>query len=218
MIQRLIFEALRQGMVHIAQDPTILDEIFVDNLGLGAEEVAAIKQLVRDTPPYPVHGYAQRDNTFPLWAILLAGEQEADRYLADDAGIDTEEESDDLGADVTGSTWTHSYLVLNYGLSPAICQYCYEIAKYILITARRDLVNDYGFWNIALSGADLAPDPRYFPEHMFIRQLTVTVSSEYAAAVEGSKLGKAFRVAGIHVDRSGSASDAGPVKTLVTIG
>lgn len=217
MIQRLIFDALKTGMDVLVQDFSLLDEMFGSDsqYGYSQTEIAAIKTLFRSTPPYPVHGYAQRDHIFPLWAILLSGEQETERALADETGFEDDPDDPNFGTDIVGSIWDHSYAVLTYGISPDICTYCYEVARSILMIARRDWVNHYGYYNIRLSGADLAPDPRYFPEHMFIRQLTVNASGEHSFPVEGSRFGRAWKVAGMHVDKSGSPSDVGGVKALI---
>jgi hypothetical protein len=217
MMQRLIFDALKQGSLMLAQDPSLLEDMFgpESQYGYSTAEIEAIKTIFKTTAPYPVHGYAGRDHTFPLWAILLAGEQESERALGDDTGFVDDPDDPEFGTDLTGSIWDHNYAVLVYGLSPDVCSYCYEVARSILMLARRDWVNQYGYHNIRLSGADLAPDPRYFPEHMFIRQLTVSGSGEHSFPVEGSKFGRAWKVAGMHVDKSGSPSDVGGVKTLI---
>lgn len=217
MIQRLIFDALEKGVDILVKDFSLLDDMFGgEEYGYSREEIEAVKTIFKTTPPYPVHGYAQRDHTFPLWAIMLAGEQETERALADETGfVDDPDDPEGMGTDIIGSIWDHNYAVLTYSLNADSCIYCYEAARAILMLARREWVNKFGYHNIRLSGADLAPDPRYLPEHMFIRQLTVSVSAEHSFPQPDSRFGRAWKVAGMHVDKSGSPSDVGGVKTLI---
>lgn len=220
MIQRLIFSALQDGATLLTADPTLIEDIFgEEGSGLTVQEVTAIRNWWAATPARPVHGYGGHGEDPPFWGIVLSGEQEVERALADEVGCIDDPEDPDFGQEVVGSIWSHTYQVLCFSDSnPDVCQYLYGIARAILNLARRDWVNTYGFHGIQFSGADLAPDPRYFPEHMFIRQLTVQVQSEVSGKISGSGLGKAWAVRGIHVDSSGSPSDAGEILTLVTVG
>jgi len=215
MLQRLIYASLKSGMQAAVDDPAILDELFSEQLLYGAAEVTAIRELF-STPVEVIHGYARRDSDFPLFAVVIADESEDELMLGDDA--DMVDEGEDLGADVYESIWGHTYQVLCYSEHPDVTTYMYDYAKYVLLLARRYFVNheEAGITQVTYSGGDLAPDPRYLPEHLFLRQITVKAGSEFCRIDHDSRLGKAFKVSGIHIDSSGSPSDVGGVQTLVT--
>jgi len=216
MIQRLLYKALTRGLDAIKADPTILDDLFLKNFELDASEVEGIKTFFAAKPPTVIHGYARSDQDTPIISILLANEREADAVIGDEAGIIEDEEDADFGADQYTALWEHTFSVVCITEHPDVCQYIYEVAKQIIMVAKPTFI-PYGVYGMTLSGADLAPDSRYMPEHFFIRQLSVSCRAELLTVAKDTKLGKAFKVSGMHVDKSGSPSDVGGVKTLVTV-
>lgn len=217
MIQRTIYRVLKRGLDLIEDDPKILDDIFGPcGYELGAEEIAAIKELFVDKPPGVHHGYARQDHDFPLFAIILAGEQEDQHFVGNDAGMVDDPEHPDFGSDILSTIWDHTYHVLCYAEHPDVTTYIYEVAKAVLFTGEDDFQNASVF-QLQVSGMDLAPDPRYIPENLFVRQLTLNCKREYLRVDRESKLGKAWKVGGIHVDKTGSSGDVGGVNTNVII-
>lgn len=212
MIQRLLYDTLKAGIETIHADMKILEQLFGDMFELSDEEIEGIKTAFTTKPPNVIHGYARTDSDFPLYSIVLGNEGEAETYLGDVAGMVDDPSSEDFGTDVLSSIWESTFQILCYTEHPDLTVYYYEIAKSILLAA--DLYS-WGVVDWSLSGMDLAPDPRYIPEHLFARQLTFRGQYEFQRFDRGSRLGKAFKVAGIHVDKSGSPSDVGGVKTLV---
>lgn len=212
MIQRFLFAALRQGIEAITADPVLLEAIF-ENYELAEEEVASIKELWAREPPNVRHNFARPEDTFPLWALVLADEREVTTILGDDAGIVEEEDDPLFGADVKSSFWSHHYEILIYTKHVDATLYWYEVAKSILLEAQ---LHNFGIYDLMLSGADVMPDPKYIPTHLFVRRLAVKANREFRRIIHASRIGKAFKVRGIHVDKSGSLTDPGAVKTLVT--
>ena len=99
MIQRLLYTALTRGLDAIKADPTILDDLFLENYELTQTEVDGIKVFFAAKPPTVVHGYARSDQEPPLYSIILAAEREADAVMGDEAGIVDDEDDPDFGAD-----------------------------------------------------------------------------------------------------------------------
>jgi hypothetical protein len=216
MIQRLLYTALTRGLDAIKADPTILDDLFLDNYELGQTEVDGIKAFFAAKPPTVVHGYARSDQEPPLYSIILASEREADAVIGDEAGMVDDVEDPDFGSDQYAALWEHTFHIMCLAEHPDVCTYLYEVAKATILQAKPTFI-PFGVYGLTLSGQDLAPDPRYVPEHFFVRQLVVSCRAELLTTAKSTKLEKAFQVAGIHVDKSGSPSDVGGVKTLVTI-
>lgn len=216
MIQRFIYAALKQGIEEIKADPAILQHLFGDHFSLTETEVQAIQKVFDEKTPHVVHGFLPLDAKLPAYSITLQNEEEAETVLGDEAGIIDDPDDPDYGADVYASIWSHNYNVLCYAEHPDVTSYLYEAAKAIFLSAKPIFI-DEALFEIHLSGMDLAPDPRYIPEHLFVRQLGFRCQREFQQVDYLSKLRKAFRVRGLHVDRSGSPSDVGGVKTLVTV-
>jgi hypothetical protein len=215
MIQRFLFLALTDGIAQIQADPTLLEQLFEDLYELDPDEVEGIKTVFAAKPPKVIHGYSPRDVDPPMYSIVLKGEQETETFLNNDAPQVTDVESPDFGADVKTSIWQHNYLVFTYSEHPDVTGYYYEIAKSILL-ASTDFFADRDLFDISLSGQDLAPDPNYLPEHLFARALSFQCERQFTRVDRDSKAGKAFQVGGIHIDKAGSPSDVGGVKTLMT--
>jgi hypothetical protein len=214
MIQRFLFNIVKAGIEEISKDLNILDDIF-SQFDMPQKELDAIRTLWEAKPPHVKHQYARVDDETPLYSIVLGNEQETDFYIGNDAATVTEPTDPDFGADIKSSIWNHTYHTLCYSEHPDHTSYLYEVLKAIYIAAKLD---DCGVFDARFSGMDLAPDPRYIPEHLFVRQFTLAGKREFERLDRASKLGKAFKVRGIHLDSSGSPSDVGGVKTLVTVG
>jgi len=215
MIQRFLFTVLKDGVEQITADPEIIDDLFNDVYGLTEEEATAIKTFWASKPPKVIHGYAPRDIDVPVFSIVLDNERESDTWLANDIGQEEDPDSPDYRADIKGSIWQHQYSVLVYTEHPDVTLYYYELAKSIILSGN-DFFVDQGLFEIDLSGADMAPDERYIPQNLFARKLTFSCKRVFKRLLRGSQIGKATSVSGIHIDRSGSPSDAGDVETLVT--
>lgn len=213
MIQRLLYTRLKEGIQVILEDPTLLDQLFLDLFELSTEEVEGIKTAFASKTPSVIHGYARAESDFPLYSIVLGNERETDTYLSDDAGMIDDPEDPLFGTDRYSSIWESTFNILCYTEHPDLTVYYYEIAKSILISSPD--FTDWGVIDYSMSGMDLMPDPRYIPEHLFVRQLNFDAKYEFLRLGHKSRLGKAFKVRGIHVDKSGSPSDVGGVKTLV---
>lgn len=214
MIQRILYSALTSGLEYFQQNPDAYDNLFGDNFGLSAVEIAAIKQFFTEKPPKVFHGYARTDQTPPFIAIVLADEREVDSVLGDEAGIISDEEDPDFGSDQYTALWSHTYHLLCIAEHPEAAQYVYEVAKTIILGAKPTFIPD-GIYDSQVSGLELIPDPRYMPEHWFVRQLTFTCKRELLTVKKGTAAGRAWKVGGIHIDSAGSPSDVGGVKTLV---
>lgn len=221
MIQRFIFTALQNGVDKITANTDLLDNLFKELYDLTPTEVEGIKAFWgSDTPPKGppkvVHGYAPRDIKVPHYAITLGNEAEKERFLNDDIGQVMDMDDPEFGADEKGSTWTHRYDIMVLAEHPDVVTYYYEIGKQILID-NKDFFDEQGLIDIRISGADLAPDPRYIPEHLFGRRLSFECERLFSTIDRESKLGKAFAIDGLHIDRTGSPSDVGAVKTKIKI-
>lgn len=215
MIQRVIYDVLTAAIAAVNSTPSILEDLFEDNWGLSRSEVDGIKNFFQQHTPNVIHGHARSDSEFPLYSIVLADEGETDSILGDSAGQVESLSDEDYGANCYSVIWTHNYDILCFAEHPDAVQYMYEVAKNAFFAVANEFIAA-GLFELHLSGGDVAPDPRYIPEHLFIRRMRFSVQREFLRTDRNSKLAKAFKVAGIHVSRTGSTSDIGDVKDLIT--
>lgn len=215
MIQRFVHNALTSGFAAIARDITILEDFFLNEYELEREEVAAIRKFFENSPPDIIHGFPRSNTKVPCVAIILGQEGESTNFIGDDGGIDEDPDSETFGADIETALWRHTFQLMVCAEHPDVALYYYELVKHIMLTAG-DYFVEKGMLGFEFAGADLMPDPRYAPENLWVRQLTFTAQREFQNLDKSSRLGKAFKVAGIHIDKSGSSGDVGGVKTLVT--
>lgn len=214
MIQRLIYQVLQRGIELANEQPEILEDLFQENYSLTRDEVDGIKRFFREQTPNVIHGWARSDSTFPLYSIVLVRETETEHFMADDAGQIEDPDSPDYNADCYSTVWQHDFDVIAYAEHPDSVQYMYELAKSTFFAAEEAFILQ-GLFELHLSGSDVPPAP-YVPEHLFLRRLTFSTQREFLRTDKRSKLSKAFTVSGLHVDRSGSPSSPGPVKSNIT--
>jgi len=217
MIQRILYKALTEGLAYYRANPEAFDRLFGENYGLPTTEVDAIKQFFAEHPPKVNHGYARMDQDPPLYAIVLADERETETVLGDEAGMINDDDDDpDYGSDQYAVFWEHTYHIMCVAEHPEAAQYVYEVAKAVILAAKPTFLPE-GIYGIKVSGSELLPDPRFIPEHWFVRQITLYCQRELLTVKIGSAADKVNKVAGIHVDNDGVGGDVGEVKTLVKL-
>lgn len=216
MIHRYLHDILVNGVKAIQANMDLLDDLFISNYGLTQTETNNVKEYFKAKPPTIVNGYAFRDATFPLIAITLAQEGEAINFIHDDGLPILDEDDPNYLSDVKSSVWQYSYQILIYTENPDATAYYYEIMKSILLASFNDLVV-LGCFQFKVMGSDLAPDPKYLPEHLFARQLTFSCQRLFEFIDEKSRLSKAFKLSGIYLDKEIGSGDIGEVKTNIKV-
>jgi len=214
MIHRYIHELLTEGVATYQANPELMDDIFDVLYELDEKEAESIKTYFLANGLNVYNGYPRLDSKHPFVAIILASEGEAETFLGDYAGMITEE-GEFYGMDVKGSFWNHVFQLPVVSEHPDITTYLYEMVKVIMI-AGLPFLTAQECHTFSFSGADLAPDARYIPNHLFVRQLTFSCQRQLALIDRASKLNKAWQVSGLHIDSSGSPRDVGDVETLIT--
>jgi hypothetical protein len=215
MIHRYIFDILTEGVAAIQKDKTLLDELFCENFELVSEEADAIKEYFDKHGLHIGNGYPRDDTPYPAVQIILGEEGEVEHFLNDSGGMVIDETSLDYGSDIKVSLWRHVYRMLIATTHPDVTAYYYEIVKFIMLEGLNTLEDD-GCFEFKLSGMELAPDPRYLPNHIFSRQLLFECNRPFQRIDKESKLFRAKQVSGLHVDSDGSPRDVGDISTNVT--
>lgn len=190
--ERRIYRVLQRGISWWTSHPRELLEFLEDGLvdtEASAEEVAdaraearkAMEDLV-EKPPVPCHGYARSGGPFPCWAIVLGQEVTAQDFLGEDASNQDEDgeqylDNDDNPVDVHVRRWGHHFDIYLYAGHPDKCLYHYYLCRQILVEARAGFEVG-GMQEITYTGAELAPDPRYIPENVFVRRFSIDCRSD----------------------------------------
>lgn len=217
MHERFLYRVITTGVAWLKGDRDIFDDLFIRELELEQTEADEIWTWWQEHTPAVHHSYPRRDFTPPFYSLVLGTDSEAEHVVGDDAGMVSDPDDPRYGQDCLVSFWEQQHNILCVTDHPDATLYIYHALKYIMASADDQLANK-GFYDIHYSGADLEPDPRYMPEHWFIRAFTLTFKSEFQRLDAGSALGKAWRVGGIHLDAQGApGEDTGGVKTQVYI-
>lgn len=182
MIERLIFSALERGIAAVNLDPEAIVRFFC-NRDIAKEEAERIRDLWTKCPPNVIHNYPRSDSDFPLFAVVLGGENESIKALDDFGGfVDAEtaallENAQLQGTILRTSIYDHQHFVMVYTEHPDVTIYYYQLAKFFL-TRERDFFKENGLLDMALGGNDMKPDAGYAPEWLFVRRLSMSSKKE----------------------------------------
>lgn len=215
MIERILFNAIQNGIDGYTADPEEIVYIFNKIHGLQLTEAEAIRDLWKEKPPELHHGYARANSDFPAFHLVLTGENEDTHFLGEEPMQFLDEGHEDHGAFVHGSIWKHTYNVLVYAQHPDVCLYMYQLLKAIF-AAQDTYLKNCGVLRAHYSGSDMAPDQNWMPAGLFLRRFTIEALTEYNQVTPDAE-GRAWKVAGIHVDSSGAPGEFVGTKTLVTV-
>lgn len=201
MFERVIFNAIKNGIEGYSANPVLITELFNLVNCLSLSESEKIREFWEARPPEVHHGYAQTESKFPAYFVTLTGENQAQQYLGNAVG--------EFGSR-HGSIYSTTVTVLVYADHPDVCLYMYQILKAIFVLQER-YIRETAL-TLELSGSDLAPDNGYVPNGLFARRFTVAAQTEYNIEVPANEL-LAFKIAGVHADPDGPPT----VKSLVTV-
>ena len=224
MIERLLYKIIKTGLDWYKEDDGQRFERFLINeLRLEAAEAASARiyfaggevdgESAEARPPTLQHGYARTGGPFPLWTIILGAERESQTYLGEDAtALDSEGNyfvNPETGEIVESKIRRVTYLfnIQCMADNPDITLYYYHLLKYIILSSH-DAFMDEDIYSPTVGGMDLMPDPRYLPNDIFARQVTIEIEGEecWTEANEGT----AFELSGIAIDDTGGGESAEP--------
>lgn len=218
MLERYVHRAITEGIAYLQANPDELLDFFQKEALLENDEAVQIKDWFLANTPDVIHGYARKDAKFPLYAITLTSERQAQGFIGDEGAFHDDPEDPEFGADDWTAIWEYTLNIIVYAQHPDVTLYLFHLLKHFLIAAEPLFKNDGDYFDIGYSGTDMVPDPSTTPAGLFMRRLQFVAKRQYTQSVIGSKLGRAWKVQGIHVDRSGAEGrDVGGVKTNVQV-
>lgn len=168
--ERIILSAMKTGVAAISANVDLLDSILAT---LDAPELQKAKDYWTQHPPTVLMGYPRESSPFPCYALTLSSDDNLQDYvgLSEEAliGMDDEKEGNVLHRRITGR-----FTVFIYTEHPDTCAWYYRVLRRVMNVAVQRLIKA-GLEEPVLGGADLAPDPRYTPENLYVRRLTLQV-------------------------------------------
>jgi hypothetical protein len=223
MTERIVFSVVKTGLDFFKADPRRYETFLLRELRLDAAEARNARiyfeggttdkgDTVEARPPTLIHGYARTGGPFPCWAMTLGGEREVQSYLNED-GLPVDEDGnvfldeDDEPADSKIRRVEYTFNIQVIADHPDICLYYYSLLKRCVLRQHGQF-EDNDLNDPLISGAELAPDPRFLPHDVFIRQLTIQIEGE-ECWTEPLDDGTGTSVSGIHVDDTGESKTAG---------
>lgn len=215
MFERLIYTVLKEGIDRLATPDGLghypaLERI----LGLPGREDAEIDKLIASfvgaERPKLAHSYARAGVETPLWSIVLDGDDTAEQYLGDAVigkgayeYVERIEREEGRTIQAAVERTSLSYHVFVWTENPDVTLAHYQIVSQILRSAKRRFM-DEGMENISWAGRELAPDARYVPASLFVRQFSIKcfahVLFAYDLDLGALATGRGTKVSRIHVD------------------
>ena len=193
--ERTLYDVIAAGLAWFREEPARYERFLIET-GVVTEAEAARARLyfaggvdptdgstVKARPPSLIHGYARTGGPMPCWAITLGGDDVATDYLGKDASLldsDGEYFYDPESGQVVDPKirrFRYVFPIMVYAEHPDICRQYYNLLKFIVMSSQ-DLLEERDVEDMTLSGRDLAPDPRFLPDFIFGRVLTVTVEGD----------------------------------------
>jgi hypothetical protein len=214
LIERQIASVVKTELERLKADPRLIEDLFVEEHGLAREEAQKIRLYfeggtaadgtdLEADPPIFVHGYPTVQGPFPCWAMTLGGERIHTDYLGRDAAfLDSDGETfydvrtnKVVDPKARRFQYTFDFLVISRHADITVAYY--QLLKRILLSQEAALILDDAD-ELEISGADMAPDPRYLPADVFARVLQLTT---YGEENWGAPLTRASGgVGGLHVN------------------
>jgi len=217
MIERLVFRAITDGIARLKADPDELLSFFECEALLEKKEATEIRDYFLANTPSVIHGYARADAKFPLYAIMVTAESQSDKFIGDEGGFMDDPADPEFGTDELASIWDYTLNIVCYSQHPDVTLYNFQLLKNIMAAALPFFKND-DYFDITLSGADMAPDSATMPAGLFLRRLQFNARRQFTQPLIGSKLGRAWTLSGLFIDREGAQSeDVGDVRTNVRV-
>jgi len=176
--ERLFRSVLHSEIAHLA-DTANEDELrrffshFFDVSVSEEERESYVKDFQTNTPKVTM-GYPRLTGEWPVLAIILSSEGEAEAPLANHMGETLADEiTVDGDQEYEGTFFDASYSIYVIGTHPDQCLYLYHFAKFALLGARSALVGA-GVIDPHYSGSELNPEEAQLPDWAFGRVLSVS--------------------------------------------
>lgn len=170
--ERIIKATLELAVTTIKGDTTILDRILGGADGLPEEEMVMVRESWTKWPPKVIQGYPRTETVIPCYAIVLTSDNVAQDYI----GVGEEPGGEDEG-DVFRRRNQGTYTVFVYAGNVDVCIWYYRVLRYIANVAIPRFTS-HGLDPMDVQGAELMPDPRYAPDNVYTRRLSLVVQHE----------------------------------------
>lgn len=165
-VDRLFYEAIRQGMATFAAEP----ERWNEALGfLGETERKIAEVFWKRNPPTVRMGYARSNDPFPIVSVALTRESPADVEVFGDEFFDPEEDGDEF---FSGQWRRYEIAITIHADHIDVATYGHRAIDAIL-NAHLDWFKSNGLINPVFVGAgDVMPEPQYLPEGIYSRVIS----------------------------------------------
>ena len=172
--ERIILTLIQAGVDAVIADTDLIDESLSG--AVGAAELAKVKTLFASNPPRVLMGYPREGVPLPNFSMVLSDDTPIQQYLGqgEEALLDVD---DDILGNVYKDRVRGGFTIFVMADNPDWTTWLYRILRHILKVGTNYLIaND--LQDPMISGADLVPDPRYTPEAVYVRRLTISVEYE----------------------------------------
>lgn len=163
-------DAISADLGSSAPGETVLDDILAS---LTPAERTKARELWGTNPPSVMMGYARMEWPFPCYAVTLSSDDPVQDYIGVGEHALLDDDDFTIGNESVRRT-SGKFAILVYAEHPDVCAWWYRVLRRILNVGIRYLIQN-GLEEPSIAGTELAPDPRYTPENLFVRRVMLTV-------------------------------------------
>jgi hypothetical protein len=165
--EKIIIAILASGLSTVKAE-NLIPKIFDANV-LGAPFIAMATEYISSNPIKIRQGYGVDDTQLPGWYVVPANITPSDDFVGDYVA-EEETVQGDLDGDVYEANYNSFSLRVISATNNADATMIVEaIARYILLSGREILGENYGLHEASITATDLDPIYQYLPEHLYYR-------------------------------------------------
>ncbi|MBI9086795.1 MAG: hypothetical protein JEZ11_24575 [Desulfobacterales bacterium] len=174
LLPEKIFQSiLTSGLASIKATPTILDDIFDEDV-LGETFITQAKAYIAAKTIRVAQGYTIDDNRLPSWHVVPPSISPGEEFIGEYANEQDFATGESVGDMYEGSLQTYNLRIISASDNADVTMLIEAIARYLLFANRNTVEETYGLIEISISATDLDPVYQHLPQNLFYRSSIVS--------------------------------------------
>lgn len=170
--EKVIMAALASGLTTIKSDPAAYMAKVFDEDAMGADFIATAVEYLTDNKVKIGQGYGVDEARMPGWYVIPASVAPAEDFIGDYISDEDTEEAD--GAIYEGIHNNFQARIVSASANGDATMILEAIARYILLSSRETLGDDYGLHELSVTATDMDPIYQYMPQNLYYRSTVLS--------------------------------------------